>query len=341
MKKEYIILVIIIIALVLYLALRKPDRTYYELPEFAEIASEQISRILLKSPDSGLELVKKDDKWVVGTEEYPADDTKVEDILSLLQDLKVSELVSESASYVRYGISDDKKITVKAWAGTRLAREFDVGKTADTYGHTFIKLPEDKSVYLAEGKFRQNIEVSLDDIRDKKVLIFDENDMTLVLIRSGQQTLALNKKEMAKESSDATAEEVGTVDGEETKTEIKTVWETPGGEAVEEGAVGRLLSPLSDLKCAGYLEDSLKAELKNPTHSVTLKGEGNEYIISLFEKREEEDSEIPGLSSMNDSPFYLQTWKAEEITDSIQDLFPQSEPDETGKEPESEAPVLD
>ena len=210
-----------------------------------------------------------------------------------------------------------------------------MGKVADTYGHTFVKLPDDKSVYLADGKLRPKLEVSLDDVRDKQVLIFDEKDMTEVLIRSEQQTLTLNKKEKVEESSDSTEEEAGAVDGEEAKTEIKTVWETPGGEAVEEGAVDRLLSALSDLKCAGYLEDSKKAELKNPTHSLTLKGEGSEYTISLFEKREEEDSEIPGLSSMNDSPFYFQNWKAEEITDSIQDLFPESEADESGETDES------
>ncbi len=331
MKKEYIILVIVITALVLYLALRKSDRTYYELPEFTEFASEQISKIELKSSDSRLELIKKDDRWVVGTKEYPADDTKVADVLSLLQDLKITELVSQSASYVRYGLSDDKKITVKAWAGSQLERELDVGKVADTYGHTFVKLPEDKSVYHAEGNLRPKLEVSQDDVRDKQVLIFDEDKMTEVLIQSGQQILTLNKKEMAEGSSDSTAEGAGTIDGEEAKTETKTVWETPGGEAVEGGAVGRLLSALSDLKCAGYLEDSLKAELKNPTHSVTLKGEGNECTISLFEKREEEDSEIPGLSSMNDSPFYFQNWKAEEITDSIQDLLPESKSDGSGE----------
>ncbi|MBN1833592.1 MAG: DUF4340 domain-containing protein, partial [Deltaproteobacteria bacterium] len=287
MKKEYIILVIVIIALVLYLSFRESDRTYYELPEFTELASGRISRIELKSSDNELDLIKKDDGWVVGAEEYPADKTKVDDILSLLQDLSVTELVSESASYVRYGISDDKKITVKAWAGTQLEKEFDVGKAANTYGHTFIKLPDDKSVYLAEGDFRRNVELSLDDVRDKQVLIFDKNDMTEVIIQSGQQTLALNKKEETEASSNSTTEGTEPVDGEEAKTEVKTVWKTPGGEDVEEGAVGRLLSALSDLKCAGYLEDSLKAELQNPTHSVTLKGEGSEYTISLFEKREE------------------------------------------------------
>ena len=328
MKKEYTILALVIIALVLYLTLRKTDRTYYELPEFKEFASEQISKIELASSDSKLEFIKKDDTWVVGTKDYPADETKVEDVLSTLQDLKVTELVSESASYVRYDISDDRKITVKAWAGNQLEREVDVGKVADTYGHTFIKLPEDKSVYLAEGNSRRTVEVSLDDVRDKQVLIFDENDMAEILIQSGQQTLALSKKEITEESSDSAAQGAGTGEEEETKIEIKTVWETPDGEAVEKDAVDRLLSALSDLKCAGYLENSMKAELKNPTHSVTLKGEGNEYTISLFEKRQEEDSEIPGLSSMNDSPFHLQTWKANEITDSVQDLLPESEPDD-------------
>jgi hypothetical protein len=340
MKKEYIILVTVIIALVLYLAFRKSDRTYYELPEFTEVASDQISKIELKSHDNDLELIKKDGRWVVGTEEYAADATKVADILSLLQDLRVTELVSESASYVRYGISEDKKITVKAWAGTQLERELDVGKVADTYGHTFVKLRDEKSVYLAEGKLRPKLEVSLDDVRDKQVLIFNEKGMTEVLIQSGQQTLALNKKEVVEGSADSTKEETGAADGEEAKTEIKTAWETPGGETVEEGAVGRLLSALSDLKCAGYLEDSMKAELDNPTHSVTLKSEENEFTISLFEKRGEEDSEIPGLSSMNDSPFYFQNWKAEEITDAIQDLFPESESEEPS-EPESEGPALD
>jgi hypothetical protein len=327
MKKEYTILVIVIIALVLYLALRKSDRTYYELPEFTELAPDQVSRIDLKSSDHELDLIKKDDGWVVGTEEYPADKTKVKDILSLLKDLRVTELISESASYVRYGISDDKKITVKAWDGSQLVRELDVGKAANTYGHTFIKLPENKSVYLAKGNFRRNVELSLDDIRDKQVLIFDKDDMTEVIIRSGEQTLALNKKEETEAPSNSTTEGSVADDGEEARTEIKTVWKTTGGETVEEGAVGRLLSALSDLKCAGYLEDSLKAELQNPTHSVTLKGDGSEYTISLFETREEKDSEIPGLSSMNDSPFYLQTWKAKEITDPIQDLLPESESD--------------
>ncbi len=326
MKKEYIILVIVIIALVLYLALRKSDRTYYELPNFAEFSSKQISKIELNSPDGELELTKKDDQWVVGEKAYPADKNKVGDMLSLLKELKVTALVSESASYVRYDLSPDKKITVKAWAGSRVERELDIGKVANTFRHTFVKLPGDESVYHAEGNFRPKFDVSLDDIRDKQVLIFDENEMAEVLVQAGDQTLALTKKEMTEEPSDlAAGEDAETADEKGAKTETKTIWQAPDGEKIDKGVVDRLLSALSDLKCSGYLEDSKKGDLKNPTHSATLKGEGKEYTISLFEELETEENEIPGLSSMNDSPFYFQTWKAKDITDAIQDILPKTE----------------
>ncbi len=326
MKKEYIILVIVIIALVLYLVLRKSDRTYYELPEFAEFSSKQISKIEVASPDGTLDLLKQDDHWVAGPKEYPADDKKVADMLSLLKKLKVTALVSQSASYARYDLSPDKKITVKAWAGSRLERELDIGKVASTFGHTFVKLPGDKSVYHAEGNFRPKFDVSLDDIRDKQVLIFDENEMAEVLVQAGDQTLALTKKQMTEEPSDSTpGEDTGTADEKEKKAEMKTVWQAPDGEKIDKDVVDRLLSALSDLKCSGYLEDLKKGDLKNPTHSVTLKGEGKEYTISLFEELKTEENEVPGLSSMNDSPFYLQTWKAKDITDAIQNLLPKTE----------------
>ena len=325
MKKEYTILIIVIIALVLYLALRKSDRTYYKLPDFAEFSSKQISKIEFISADGELELTKKDDQWVVGEKAYPADKNKVGDMLSLLKELKVTALVSESASYVRYDLSPNKKITVKAWAGNRLERELDIGKVADTFRHTFVKLPGDKSVYHAEGNVRPKFDVSLDDIRDKQVMIFDENEMAEVLVQAGNQTLTLTKKEVTEEPSGSTPEEdTGTADEIEAKTETKTVWQDSDGDKIDKDLVDRLLSALSDLKCSGYLEDSKKGDLKNPTHSVTLKGEGKEYTISLFEKLETEENEIPGLSSMNDSPFYFQTWKAKDITDAIQDLLPKT-----------------
>ena len=44
-KKEYIILAIIIIALSVYLVMRRSDRTLYELPEIPQVSQKEITRL--------------------------------------------------------------------------------------------------------------------------------------------------------------------------------------------------------------------------------------------------------------------------------------------------------
>ncbi|RLB30511.1 MAG: hypothetical protein DRG87_04865 [Deltaproteobacteria bacterium] len=44
-KKEYIILAAVILALSLYLFLRKTDKTHYELPKLSAVPKEDISKI--------------------------------------------------------------------------------------------------------------------------------------------------------------------------------------------------------------------------------------------------------------------------------------------------------
>ncbi len=44
-KKEYVILVTVILALSLYLILRNPDRTLYQLPKVPDISKTNISKI--------------------------------------------------------------------------------------------------------------------------------------------------------------------------------------------------------------------------------------------------------------------------------------------------------
>ena len=51
-KKEYVILVVIIVALSLYLILRDRDRTHYQLPTVSKIAGKDISKIEILTPDA-------------------------------------------------------------------------------------------------------------------------------------------------------------------------------------------------------------------------------------------------------------------------------------------------
>ncbi len=100
-KKEYIILGVIIIILSLYLFQRRMDRTLYELPEIPEMASKNISKIEIIRPDDTLVLTRKDDTWYMGSQEYRVDKNKVTGILETIEKLTLTALVSESKDYIR------------------------------------------------------------------------------------------------------------------------------------------------------------------------------------------------------------------------------------------------
>ena len=62
-KKEFIILIFIIVVLSVFLMFQKTDKTYYTLPELPEIAREDITRLTIKKEGSELTLERTNDRW--------------------------------------------------------------------------------------------------------------------------------------------------------------------------------------------------------------------------------------------------------------------------------------
>jgi hypothetical protein len=195
-KKEYIILGVLIAALSAYLLFRNPDKTHYELPTIPEMDVADISKIEISKEGTSLVLNKKDDKWHIAPEGYLADTTKVEGMLNGMESLTLTALVSESESYARYDLDDDDKITVKAWEGNTLKRNFDIGKPASSFQHTLVKLSGDDRVYHGRGNFRNQFDQRVDDLRDKLVLAFDEKDIQEISISKGEESVALKRGEV-------------------------------------------------------------------------------------------------------------------------------------------------
>ena len=54
LKKEYVALGVVIVALVLYLVLHKTNREQYQLPVLPEVAAKDINRIEIKQADEAL-----------------------------------------------------------------------------------------------------------------------------------------------------------------------------------------------------------------------------------------------------------------------------------------------
>ena len=192
-KKEYIILALVIIALTVYLVMRTSDRTRYQLPDVAQVAGQEISKLQITRDQATITVNKKDDQWYIAPQEFAADTSKVKDMLNAIENLTLTALVSESRNYNLYDLNAEKKINVKAWQADKLRRDVDLGKTASSFRHTFVKPAGDERVFHARGNFRNNFDLTVDDLRDKQVLALNPADIQQFQVIKDQQSLTLNK----------------------------------------------------------------------------------------------------------------------------------------------------
>jgi hypothetical protein len=299
-KREYLILMVIIAALSLYLALHKRDEFHYRLPELPKLMGKEISRIEIAKQGTAIVLNKKDNGWQIMPQEYPADANQVKQMLDVIETLTVTTLVSESKNYDRYNLDEDNQIKIKVWAGDTLKREFEMGKAANTYRHTFVKLSDDHRVYHARGNFRNRFDLTVDHLRDKTVLAFEKGEVQEIRINKAEQSLVFARNQLPVE--------VAPNQEEQSKSSHppveETIWQTAGGKRGDESQLDRLLTALSNLRCEKFLESGQKEDLAEPIYTIQLTGI-EKYSLFIFEKTKEDSKSYPATSSGTDYPFLL------------------------------------
>ncbi len=313
-KKEYIILFLIIAALVLYITLRKGNRIQYEIPQVAELVPDSISGIVITGNDSEILLTKENNRWLIGAEKYVADAYKVEKMINFLVKPVLMTVVSDSKDYLRYGLDDKTRITVKALSGGNPERTVEIGYQADVRNYTFIKLENDYRVYHAREDLRDIFSTDIDDIRDKTVLAFNAEDIDSVYLSRDGNEFVLNKKVLASE-------------GEENKG-TASQWETNDGKMVDTSIMNSLLDDILKIKCSEYLYDIKGDDPGDPVYVIKVRGE-NEHVLTVYPKKEDD---YTAVSSDNPTPFNLYAWRI----DNIIEKFDKMSGEEDNKNTESD-----
>jgi hypothetical protein len=326
-RKEYIILVAVILALSLYLLLRKQDRTHYKLPGVTPIAQADISKIEISNKGSAITLIKNDAIWRIAPEGYPADAGKVRDMLDKIEKLALTALVSESKDFARYNLGVDQKLTVKAWAGDTLKRDFAIGKVAPSYRHTFVQVSGDYRVYHASGNFGGVFDQTVDNIRDKVVLKFDKAEITEIRVSKGKESKGFGRKQLPVEIKLDQQGEASSPPA----TRTETLWETAEGQKAEQAELDRLLTILSNLRCEKYLDDRKKEDFTEPIYTVQARGI-QEYSLSIFGRPDKDTKAYPAISSVNDYPFSLQEQQANDIMKDPEELLTKPKKESAEKE---------
>ena len=304
LKKEYVILFIIIAVLVLYIALRKGNMIQYKLPEVAELAPADISGIVIQGDSKEIVLKKEKGKWLIGPEKYSADSYKVEKMINFLKNPVLMTVVSESKDYMRYGLDDKDRITVKALSGDSPKRLVEIGYQADVQNCTFIKLENDYRVYQAKEDLREVFSTDIDNIRDKSVLSFNIDRIYSVdLSRDGKETVFTKKEVPSK--------------GKENKDKTTYQWETGDGKVIDVTLMNADLDDILKIKCSKYFYDTKKEEQAKPAYVIKVKDE-KEHVLTVFPKK---DDAYRAESSDNPTPFSLYAWRIDNIIKKFDEML--------------------
>ena len=308
--------------------MRTSDRTQYELPDIPPVVAKEISKMQITRDKVIIVINKKDDTWHIAPEEYLADGSKVKNMLNAIENLTLTALVSESKNYILYDLDGEKRINVKAWQGENLKRDVDLGKTASSFRHTFVKMAGDERVYHARGNFRTNFDFNADDLRDKLVLALNTADIQQIQVAGDQQSLMLNK-------TPASVVVAGTQTAKKTEATPaanEPVWQAADGRPVDETVVGQILNTASKLRCEKFITDRRKDEFTSPLYTLQLKG-AQDYSLSIFPKTAEKDPNYPAVSSGSEYAFLLSSSQVDRIMKDP--IKAPKEPEAVGTKPEA------
>jgi hypothetical protein len=311
MKKQYLILILIIVALAGYLVLKKEDRSHYTLPVPPAVDSNNIDQLTVQKQNQTLVFLRTDDGWVVTDASYPADDFAVKQMLDVLKGLTLSALVSEKQDLFRYELDEDHCLVVTAYEAGTPVLSFKIGKTAPTYNHTFVMLENDPYIYHAKDSFRSHFDKPIHEFRDRQVMAFDEDRIKAITIEAREKTIRLTADDTRPDSQGIT----------------QTAFNYADGSSADPGTVSNLLSSLSALTCDRFAEDTDKTTLeKTPPRLKIVLENSSPIVLQLFEPKE--DGLVPGISSMNSYPFLLKSYIAEDIVSYAHDLAGLTPPEE-------------
>ncbi len=323
-RKEHVILAVVIAALCGYLVWQRQKQTAYRLPALPAVARAEITRIQIERPgEAPLELKKDKDAWRVGAEAYAADPDRVNGMLEIIEGLTLTALVSEAGQYERYQLDPAGRIRVRAWAGEQLKRDFAIGKSAPTYRHTFVTVQGDANVYHARDDFRGRFDRDLDQMREKSVMAFKREEIRTVRLTVGSETPVVFTRpappavtEPPKDAKDAAPKDAA-------QKPAEPQWQDAAGKAADGQTLDNLLSSLSSLECERYLYDRTKADLEagKPEYTIEVDGDRPRRLVLFADGHGgKEKKEKTGISSENDHPFVVSAFFSQELAEQIAKL---------------------
>lgn len=271
-----------------------------------EFTRDGLSRISIGhgAEDEVVALALQPDGWVVASAwNAPADEQKIDVLLTSLSDLS-GEFRSDSAEVLaNYGLSDEAALRIRALdAAGQNALAVDVGKKAEGGRGDFVRRPDESAVYLTQTSILSQLGIYGEATPPKsthfvalQVVKEDRQDIDRLIVLNGGEALDLVKEfGVFEPAADDTT-------GAEPAIDRGTwEWKLAGdpGVVLTKTKVDGVLGAAVSLRATDIENPNVDPEvygLAAPTRSVTLvRADGSELVLEFGSDREAKDGQTAG-----------------------------------------------
>lgn len=124
-------------------------------------------KITIQTPSETVFLTKEGESWFVGTENFPAKEYEVDQIVEAISSVKALDKVASKneKSIVQYELGEGKTIIVTAVKKGKIVRMVEIGKDATTSSQCYITVDGKNDIYLAGGNLKRVFNKTEEDLK--------------------------------------------------------------------------------------------------------------------------------------------------------------------------------
>ncbi len=163
-------------------------------PKLADVPADQVQSVDLKKKDgSAITLQRQKGKWAITSPEpLTADQDAVTSLTSALNPVTADNVVDDKASNLsKYGLNAPT-LTVTVHEKTGKSDEIQFGDDVPAGSLVYARLGNNSKVYALASSVKSSFDKSVNDLRDKRLLTFDSNQLTRIEL-SGKNDVEFGK----------------------------------------------------------------------------------------------------------------------------------------------------
>lgn len=260
--------------------------------------------ITITKDNQKVELIKKNNIWFVGQDNYLANKTDVNNMIRFIQEIKILDKIGKTGNEEideKYSLTDSKATFVAVYKDGKEIQNLKLGKTSSTNSQTYGSIGGKKDIYLLSGNLTSVFTKTATELRGKTAFTVEEKDIASVTISKGDNAWTVTKT--SKKG-----------DGE---------WALSGSATgtLDNSAVNSWIRQAAFLNIAEWAEDSMVLP-SNKYTSFQITTTSNATInVDIYEVKTGDETKFFGTCSTTTHKFELAKTQADKFAKDVNDLL--------------------